>query len=64
MHTGRSASWKSMRSSRTRQAEKHFVARTAFERREEKLDKEEKKDERKEAVQRYAEDYEEAAMVR
>ena len=41
-----------------------LVARTAFERREEKLDKEEKKDERKEAVQRYAEDYEEAAMAR
>ena len=41
-----------------------LAAHTTFERREEKAVKEEKKDERKEAAQRYAEDYEEAAMAR
>ena len=41
-----------------------FAAHTTFERREEKNVKEEKKDERKEAAQRYTEDYEEAAMAR
>lgn len=41
-----------------------LAAHTTFERREEKDVKEEKKDERREAVQRYAEDYEEAAMAR
>ena len=41
-----------------------LAAHTTFERREEKDVKEEKKGERKEAAQRYAEDYEEAAMAR
>ena len=41
-----------------------LAAHTTFERREEKDVKEEKKDERREAAQRYAEDYEEAAMAR
>ncbi|UZE45041.1 hypothetical protein [Selenomonas sputigena] len=41
-----------------------FAAHTTFERREEKDGKEEKKAERKEAAQRYTEDYEEAAMAR
>ena len=41
-----------------------LAAHTTFERREEKAVKEEKKDERKEAAQRYTEDYEEAAMAR
>lgn len=41
-----------------------LAAHTTFERREEKDVKEEKKDECKEAAQRYAEDYEEAAMAR
>lgn len=41
-----------------------LAAHTTFERREEKDVKKEKKDERREAAQRYAEDYEEAAMAR
>lgn len=41
-----------------------LAAHTTFERCEEKDIKEEKKDERKEAAQRYAEDYEEVAMAR
>ena len=41
-----------------------LAAHTTFERREERDGKEEKKAERKEAAQRYTEDYEEAAMAR